>query len=410
MDREELSLRYRVGSLFAGIGGICLGFKNAKVGNDSYQLKWANEVDEYAAYTYRNNFNHKMIVGDIEKVVKTERCINNEEFEQYKSMQEQILEEYIDVLTGGFPCQAFSIAGERKGFDDHRGNLFWSIIDLVKLHETKHGFKPKVLFMENVKNLQGHDNGRTYEVIKSELENAGYIVKEAVLNTMSYTEIPQNRERIFIVCFLNETHAKRFTFFDKDNGGRYINLENYRRFFSDQERETQIRNIISNEENTELMDKFYYTKDKYPHYFLSKEEYMKIDEEKRKSERINLSEQITKEYKFYQLRRGMYVRQNRSGVCPTLTANMGKGGHNVPLIKVKDGIRKITPSEAFKLQGFPVKPDGVPLRDGGDTYVLPEVYNKKGYSDAKLYVQAGNAVTVPIITIIANEILKALND
>ena len=116
--------------------------------------------------------------------------------------------------------------------------------------------------------------------------------------------------------------------------------------------------------------------------------------------RINLDEQINEMYEFYQCRRGMYVRKNKSGVCPTLTANMGTGGHNVPLIKVNDGIRKLTPKETFKLQGFPV--------DNG--YKLPETINGKTYPDSQLYKQAGNAVSVPVIQLLAEEILNILDD
>lgn len=119
----------------------------------------------------------------------------------------------------------------------------------------------------------------------------------------------------------------------------------------------------------------------------------------RKDIRINLDEQVSEMYQFYQVRRGMYVRKNMSGVCPTLTANMGTGGHNVPLIKVNDGIRKITPAEAFKLQGFPV----------GDGYILPEKYNGRSYAKSHLYKQAGNAVSVPVIELLAKEILKTLD-
>ena len=96
----------------------------------------------------------------------------------------------------------------------------------------------------------------------------------------------------------------------------------------------------------------------------------------------------------------MYVRKNMSNVCPTLTANMGTGGHNVPLIKVKDGVRKLTPAETFKLQGFPV----------GNGYELPTEYKGKKYSNAHLYKQAGNAVSVPVITLLATEILKIIED
>lgn len=401
-------MKYTVGSLFAGVGGVCLGFKNAVVGDDSYQLLWANEIDEYAASTYRCNFNHRLVVGDIEKIVQPIRCEDLKEIQLYREKQEGILEYPIDILTGGFPCQAFSIAGEQKGFDDHRGNLFWSIIEFVKLHNERHGFKPRVLFLENVKNLKGHDKGNTYKVIKTELEKVGYFVKEAVVNTMDFTSIPQNRERIFIVCFLNKEDADRFTLFDKDERGICLNLVNQKIKFSQKERISQIESIIEQNENREEMIKYYYTRARFPHYFLSENDYIQIDEHSKKAVRINLDEQIAEKNKFYQLRRGMYVRQNMNNVCPTLTASMGKGGHNVPLIRVDGGIRKLTPKETFRLQGFPVKDGGLPLIQGGDRYILPEYYEDRRFSDGRLYVQAGNAVTVPMVTFIASEILRAL--
>ena len=101
-------------------------------------------------------------------------------------------------------------------------------------------------------------------------------------------------------------------------------------------------------------------------------------------------------YQFYQVRRGMYVRKNKNNVCPTLTANMGTGGHNVPLIRDNWGIRKLTPAETLRLQGFPV----------GDGYEMPTMFNGKKYSDSYLYKQAGNAVSVPVIRLIAKEILR----
>ena len=128
------------------------------------------------------------------------------------------------------------------------------------------------------------------------------------------------------------------------------------------------------------------------------EEYDALPLSERKTERVNLEEQINEMYQFYQVRRGMYVRRNMSGVCPTLTANMGTGGYNVPLIRVNDGIRKITPEEAFKLQGFPI----------GNGYRLPHLYKNKPFADSHLYKQAGNAVSVPVIKFLAEQILNVL--
>lgn len=404
--------RYKVGSLFAGVGGVCLGFKNASYKDTGFELAWANEMDEYACETYRTNFKHKLIPGDIVKVLDPkvfdkeieelkEKTFSSEEVKEkeiknledlkaaYEKKHEEILEEKIDVLLGGFPCQAFSIAGERKGFDDDRGNLFLSIVELVNQLDKKHG-KPRILFLENVKNLKSHDKGRTYEVIKAKLEETGYVIKEHVLNTMDYTDLPQNRERIYIIGFLNEEDADKFDFFER--------LNEYKKVKTSEERVEDVKNIIDYDSSYKELKDYYYTKEKYPAYFITEEEYNNMPVSDRKAERINLDEQINEMYQFYQVRRGMYVRKNMSGVCPTLTANMGTGGHNVPLIKVKDGIRKITPEEAFKIQGFPV----------GDGYVLPTKYNGRAYAKSHLYKQAGNAVSVPVIKMLAEEILKVL--
>lgn len=409
--------KYKVGSLFAGVGGVCLGFLQAKTNHSEYKLVWANEIDEYAAVTYRNNFEHNLIEGDINKVLnpglidekiyalqiesdktddlekidKIHQKIQElrEEKDDYLIKREQILESRIDVLLGGFPCQAFSIAGERKGFDDDRGNLFLSIVKLIEMLDEVHG-KPRVLFLENVKNLMSHDGGNTYRVIREKLEECGYTIKHHVLNTMNYSTLPQNRERIYIIGFLNPEDAKGFTLFD--------NLEDYLVRRTEEERIESIRGIIDYTTTYENYSRYYYTREKYPKYFITEDEYNNMPIDMRKEVRINLDEQINEMYEFYQVRRGMYVRKNQSGVCPTLTANMGTGGHNVPLIRVNDGVRKITPAEAFKLQGFPV----------GNGYELPREYNGRQYSDSHLYKQAGNAVSVPIIKLLAEQILNSI--
>lgn len=380
---------YKVGSLFAGIGGICLGFQQAKLdGIAGYELEWANEIDEYACETYRTNFSHKLIEGDINKVLNPELAEEGEarNKEYYQLMKQEILKSKIDVLTGGFPCQAFSIAGERRGFDDERGNLFWSIINLVEQLDKIHGM-PRILFLENVKNLKSHDGGRTYKVIKSEIEKLGYIVKEHIINTMDYSYLPQNRERIYIICFLNKEDADKFTMFE--------DMEKFKLKQNAQDRKNEIKKIIDYTKKAD--DKYYYTKEKYPHYFLSVEEYESIPEQDRKSVRVNLDEQIDEMYQFYQVRRGMYVRKNKSDVCPTLTANMGTGGHNVPLIRDNWGIRKLTPAETLRLQGFPV----------GKGFKIPERYKGRAFADSYLYKQAGNAVSVPVIKLLATELLKS---
>lgn len=374
---------YTVGSLFAGVGGICLGFLGSKNEKAKYKLLWANEIDEYACETYRTNFKHTLLEGDINYILHPE---TSDKKEYYEKLHEKILETPVDILNGGFPCQAFSIAGEQKGFADARGNLFLSIIDLIEQLEEKHHKKPRILFLENVKNLKSHNNGKTYLVIKSKLEGAGYIIKEEVLNTMYYSELPQNRERIYIIGFLNKEDADRFAFFQE--------LDKYKKEKSAEERIADIKKILDFSVTDE---KYFYTKEKYSTYYVTQEEYDKQTD--KKGGRINLDEDINEMYQFYQLRRGQYVRKNQSNVCPTLTANMGTGGHNVPLILTPEKrVRKLTPAETFKLQGFPI----------GNGYELPVKYKGKAYGNGHLYKQAGNAVSVPVITLIAKYILNIL--
>lgn len=181
---------YKIASLFAGIGGIDYGFEQAGA-----KSVWANEIDESCAIVFKAN--HKkteLIVDDICNI-------------KGKDIP------HIDILTGGFPCQPFSIAGNRKGFDDYRGNMFHQIMRIVDEMEANNN-KPRIILLENVKNLQSHDNCNTYKVIKEELESRNYIVTEKILNTCEYGNIPQNRERIIIIGFLNNKDHQNFNWDD----------------------------------------------------------------------------------------------------------------------------------------------------------------------------------------------------
>lgn len=164
--------------LFAGIGGIRLGFES--VGG---HCVFSSEFDEDACKTYEANF-HEHPAGDITKI-------------DAKDIPD------FDILLGGFPCQAFSIIGKKEGFANETcGTLFFEIERILKEK------RPKAFLLENVKNLKSHDNGNTYKVIKSHLLNLGYNVYESVLNSLDYG-VPQRRERIFIAGFLNNV---RFSF------------------------------------------------------------------------------------------------------------------------------------------------------------------------------------------------------
>ncbi|WP_298765108.1 DNA cytosine methyltransferase [uncultured Polaribacter sp.] len=314
--------KFKFIDLFAGIGGFRLALQNLE-GKCVYTSEWENAAKK----TYQKNFG-EIPFGDITK----DRIKN-------------YIPENFDILCAGFPCQAFSIAGNRKGFADTRGTLFFDVEDIIAKH------KPKVVFLENVKNLVTHDKGRTFKTIIEILEKKlGYKVYSKVLNTMTHANVPQNRERIFIVAFdpKQVTNYSEFKFPDK------IKLTK------------TIHDVL---EKGKQDEKYYYSKNH--QYYPELEKVM------------NSRDTV------YQWRR-VYVRENKSNVCPTLTANMGTGGHNVPLIKDDYGIRKLTPRECFSFQGYP------------KNYVLPNL------SNGKLYMQAGNSVTTILIERISNEIIKVL--
>lgn len=312
---------FRTLDLFAGVGGIRIGFEKA-----GFETVFANDFEEKCKDTYNLNFNKtKLIVEDIRKIGIDD------------------LPEF-DFLLGGFPCQAFSIAGYRQGFKDKkdRGNLFFDIARIIKSR------KPEGFLLENVKNLKTHDQGRTFEVIEKTLSELGYHIHTKVLNTAEYGNVPQNRERIYIVGFKNKNYFDNFEF------PKPISLTK------------KVRDIL--EKN--VPEKYYYD---------GKPLYKKIKNDIKDKNRV------------YQWRR-KYVRENKSGVCPTLTANMGMGGHNVPIIKDDNGIRKLTPLECFRLQGFP------------EDYKLPNI------ADSALYKQAGNSVSVPVIEAVATKMMEAIKN
>ena len=308
--------------LFAGIGGFRLAMQN--VGG---KCVFTSEWDSAAQKTYKENFG-EIPFGDITK-----------------DYIKKYIPQNFDILCAGFPCQAFSIAGNRKGFADTRGTLFFDIEQIILKH------RPKVVFLENVKNLVSHDHGNTFKTIISILEKKlGYKVYAKILNSMTHANIPQNRERIFIVAF------------DPNQVSDYSNFE----FPAAIKLTKSIHDILEKEKQA---DNLYYQKD---HQYFSE-----------------LEKTMTSKDTVYQWRR-VYARENKSNVCPTLTANMGTGGHNVPLIKDDFGIRKLTPKECFLFQGYP------------QNYILPKLAN------SKLYMQAGNSVTTTLIERISNEIIKVI--
>ena len=321
--------------LFAGIGGFRLAMQ-ANGGKCVFSSEW----DEAAKKTYFENYGD-MPFGDITS----------------PETKAQIPERF-DVLCAGFPCQAFSIAGYQKGFDDVRGTLFFDVADILEKH------RPKAFYLENVKNLKSHDEGRTFAKIMDVLHNRlGYEVDSKVMNPCEYANVPQNRERIFIVGFdPKQVNIPDNFFLD---GNFHFNFP---------EKENLTRNIHDIIDDSVEDEKLFY---KEGHLYYER-----------------MKDVITNPDTVYQWRR-VYIRENKNGVCPTLTANMGEGGHNVPIVRTSKGIRKLTPEECLKFQGFPV--------DKG--FHFPNTI-----AQSKKYKQAGNSVTVPLITKVSERVIQFLKE
>lgn len=307
----------RLVDLFAGTGAFSYAFQQT----GAVVPVFANDHKPSSKHIYEKNIGHALTCKDIHDVTL-------EEIPPH------------DILTGGFPCQPFSIAGKREGFEDQRSNVFWKMLAIVDHHH------PSCLVLENVKNLVTHDEGRTMAIILHELTRRGYHVIYKVLNTSTVTGIPHHRERMYLVALRS---ASAFASFSLD----LPRIES---------------NPVSSYWEANVPAKYYYTD--------------------RSSIWPNIKDAVTDPTTVYQYRR-VYVRENKKKECPTLTANMGTGGHNVPLVRDAVGIRKLTPRECFSLQGF------------------PPTYHLEGLSDTALYQLAGNAVSVPILDLIAQRLIYA---
>ncbi len=323
--------------LFAGIGGIRIGFDRAF--GDRIETVFVSEWDTFAQRTYKANFNDSFeIAGDITQ-------IDEKEIPAF------------DICLAGFPCQAFSLAGKRMGFDDDykgkcRGTLFQDVVRICEEH------KPEVIFCENVKGLAIHDRGRTFKIIKGAFKEIGYTVFDKVLNSKDFG-VPQNRERIYLVCFRNDIDSSTFRFPEgSDDTKRIVDI-------------IQDAPIPAN----------YYLSDVY------------VETLRRHKARHEAAG-----HGFgYEIRewdgiagaivcggmgreRNLIIDQRPHSMIPVTHI---KGDIN------KEDIRKMTPREWARLQGFP------------DSFKLV-------LADTHLYKQFGNSVTVNVIEAIANEIKKVL--
>lgn len=330
--------RLRSIDLFAGIGGIRLGFEQAF--KDDIDTVFVSEWDENAQKTYRANFKDDFeISGDITKIAEKDIPA-------------------FDICLAGFPCQAFSLAGQRMGFEDNykgmcRGTLFMDVARICEYH------RPKVIFCENVKGLLIHDKGRTFDIIYNTFENLGYKVFFKVLNSRNFG-VPQNRERIYVVAFRNDIAPQTFTFPEMTDDSKCL--------------------WDIHEENP--VPAKYYLSDVYL-------ETLRRHKARHEAKGNGFG---------YEIRdwsdvagaivcggmgreRNLVVDKRQKDLVPTTHI---KGEIN------KEGIRKMTPREWARLQGFP------------DSFVLP-------LADTHLYKQFGNSVTVNVIEAIAKKIKEVLD-
>jgi DNA (cytosine-5)-methyltransferase 1 len=302
----------RVAGSFSGTGGIELGFQQS-----GFEIVYSNEIDKWAHKTYAANF------GDSHLDRRDIWDVDPAEIPDH------------EVFVGGFPCQPFSQAGAQLGLADKRGTLFEAIATILSVKQ------PQAFLLENVKSLVGHDGGRTFKIITDTLAAQGYAIHTKVLSAAEYGNIPQGRERIFLVGFREAVSSFKWP------APAPLTLTP--------------RDLLE----AGVAEKYFYD-----------ERFGKV---------FNLAKDFMYDEAIYQYRHMTGMRRNQSGLFPTLAAYMGTGGHNVPLILDGGRIRKLTPRECFNAMGFP------------KDFKLPAI------ADGHLYKQAGNAVVVPVINRIAEQ-------
>ena len=320
MERIKYKKRHlKTVSLFAGAGGLDLGFLNA-----GFDIVWANDIDKYAYESYRHNISDHIVLGDINQLLN-----------KIPSH---------DVLIGGFPCQPFSQAGLHKGFEDVRGTLFFDVARIIKAK------RPKAFMLENVKQLKGHDKGKTIKVMLSVLDELNYYVPEPQILNAYHFGIPQNRERIIIVGFNKDYMPENFKDFEYPVG--------------------QI------DENVCVGDIL----------------------EPEVSDRFTISDKL---WKGHQARKHMHEKKgNGFGFClfnkdikytSTISARYYKDGSEALIEQSEKNPRMLTPRECARLQGFT------------DDFIIP-------VSNARAYKQFGNSVCIPVIEAVAKAMLDYLGE
>ena len=321
--------------LCAGIGGFRQALENLGCECVGY-----SEIDKHAIKLYSAWYNDERNFGDITKI------------------EAETLPDF-DLLVGGFPCQAFSIAGKRGGFNDTRGTIFF---DFARIMKAK---KPKFAIFENVKGLLNHDGGKTYETMLRTLDELGYDAQWGILNT-KFHGLPQNRERVYIVANLRERSSTKILFErGNDSADKVERTENgiIGQFYNRKGKTHQDLGVISSEGHSPAL---LATTHKNPRI-------VKI------GDIDGLNTQYSRVY-------------DSKGVSTTINAQGGGLGAKTGLYNAGDKVRRLTPKECFRLQGFKDE--------------MVELGYKLGISDTQLYKMAGNAVSVPVVEWVAQRVLN----
>ena len=336
----ERDRQLTAGCLFSGMGGFASGLARA-----GFAIRWANDNDEFACATFRHRFpGVQLVEKDVMDLSVHADGLTN-----------------VDVLAAGFPCQSFSQAGNRMGFDDPRGELFFQIPRLLGEFDPKQ--RPRLVVLENVPHILHGGGVFWFDEVKRGLRRAGYWFREEscwLVNVKNATDLPQERERLFMVAASREHFTYNpFTPALASNGAN-----------------GRVRPL------SEFIDR---TRPADPEAYLPPHNryYKMID---RAMQSGDSPENI------YQLRRA-YVREKKDGLCPTLTANMGIGGHNVPFIRDEWGIRRLTVEEVGRLQGFDL-----------DTPLFPDIPGQEKYR------LLGNAVCAGLSHLVGEACIKILHE
>ena len=370
---KKVSHTFTFVDLFAGIGGFHTAMHSVGA-----HCVFASEWDKYARISYEANYK------DIEP-----NLFAKDSFGNYKYFNEDITKANpadipnFDVCCGGFPCQPFSVAGLKRGFEDTRGTLFFNIANIVK-YKQEHGCPPKVLFLENVRGLKSHDKGNTLNVIIATLEELGYGVSYTVLNA-KYFGVSQNRERLFIIAWYKElinVEGFNFPYGIDANGNTIYSKEQLK----GKTMPTKVSDIFEPDEIVEpftISDRMW-------------------EGHQRRKER-NMANGKGFGYRKF---------DDESSYCSTISARYWKDGSEILIDQSERGLnpRTLTPVEAGRLQGY---------RIIGNGWKYPECANNQNYNSENLefkivvskkeaYHQFGNSVAVPVIKRIAQEIVKQL--